>query len=355
LKYQVTLSGSGHSFECDEAQNILAAGLKAGYMLPYNCRSGFCRTCKSRIVSGTISYADQPMTHYLPAADHNAGFALLCQANPRSDLVIETDEIVGEENIRPRKTPCRIIAMERMAPDVMVVRLRLPLNENIRYLPGQHLSFDLGDGVTREYSIANACQPEGMTELELHIRHMPGGLFTDRLFNEMKERALMRIEVPLGTFFLRTDNDNPVILMATGTGFAPIKAMVDHACATGVANHRRFHLYWGGRTEQDLYMADMARGWAEELPDFMFVPVLSQPPAGAPAPSHARYVQDRVIEDHPDLSGFDVYACGSPAMIRESRQRFGAMAERAPAHFYADEFLTAAERADCLDTMEEIS
>lgn len=352
MTYKVTLKGSGHSFECGPAQNVLAAGLEAGFMLPYNCRSGFCRTCKSKIVTGTISYADRPMTHYLSAEDHAEGYALLCQANPRSDLMVDADEIVGLENIAPRKTPCRIIAMERMAPDVMLVRLRLPLNENIRYFPGQHLIFDLGDGSKREYSMAGVCRPEGMTELELHIRHVPGGAFTDRLFNEMAVRELMRIEVPLGTFFLRPEGSSHVTMLATGTGFAPIKAMVEHAIATGEIARRACTLYWGGREEADLYLSALARRWAEEHPTFTFVPVLSRP--NDQWRGRVGYVQDRMIEDHPDLSGHDVYACGSPAMITAAAQRFEALGGQAPANFYADEFLTAADRAErTREQMEE--
>ncbi|MCP3730013.1 2Fe-2S iron-sulfur cluster-binding protein [Sphingomonas sp. MG17] len=344
MKYQVTLSGSGHRFECGEKQNILAAGLEAGFMLPYNCRSGFCRTCKSKVVEGAISYADQPMTHYLTVAEHEAGYALLCQANPRSDLLIETDEIIGAENIRPHQTPCRIVAMDRAADDVMILKLRLPQNENVRYFPGQHLAFDLGEGVKREYSIANVCKPEGVTELELHIRHTPGGVFTDRLFNEMALKALLRLEMPLGTFFLRSDSDRPVMLLATGTGFAPIKAMVEHAIATGEIGQRSFTLYWGGRREEDLYMAGLAREWAGQYPGFTFHPVLSRAPDGE-WQGRTGHVQDQLIADHPDLSGADVYACGSPAMIEDTARRFEAMGGQGPAHFYADEFLTAAERA----------
>lgn len=345
MKHKVTLSGSGHTFDCDESQNVLAAGLEAGYMLPYNCRSGFCRTCKSKILTGTVSYADKPMSHYLTADEHVAGFALLCQANPRADLTVETDEILGAEHLRPRETPCRIVAMERLTNDVMLVRLRLPMNENVRYFPGQHLSFDLGAGVRREYSMAGASRPEGVTEFELHVRHTPGGLFTDKLFNQTKLRALMHIEAPLGTFFLRSDRDNNVIMMATGTGFAPIKAMIEHAISTGEINRRNFQFYWGGRSEEDLYMADVVRGWDEMHPGFQFIPVLSRPPSDGAGAVRVGYVQDQVLRDHPDLSGFDVYACGSPGMIADADQRFTALGARAPAHFYMDEFLTAADRA----------
>lgn len=345
MSFTVTIQSSGHQFACGERQSVLAAGLDAGYMLPYNCRSGFCRTCKSRIVSGKISYADRPMTHYLSEAEQAAGYALLCQASPRSDILVDAAEIVGVENIAPRRTPCRITELTQLAADVMLVRLRLPLNENVRYFAGQHLKFYLGDGIEREYSIANACQSAGMTEFELHVRRLEGGVFTDRLFTQMSVRALMRIEVPLGTFFLRSDSVRPVILMATGTGFAPIKAMVEHAIATGDIERRAFTLYWGARRSADLYMAEQTRRWAEEHDAFRFIPVLSRPADDGNWTGPTGYVQDRVLEDYPDLSGADVYACGSPAMIEDAEARFAALGTRAPAAFFADEFLTAAERA----------
>jgi len=183
-----------------------------------------------------------------------------------------------------------------------------------------------------------------VTELELHVRHTPGGVFTDRLFNEMALKTLLRLEMPLGTFFLRSDADRPVALLATGTGFAPIKAMIEHAILTDEIDQRDFTLYWGGRVEADLYMADLVRAWAAQHPRFTFHPVLSREPA-AQWQGRTGHVQDQLLADHADLSGFDVYACGSPAMIEDTARRFEAMGGQGPAHFYADEFLTAAERA----------
>jgi CDP-4-dehydro-6-deoxyglucose reductase, E3 len=351
LMSKVTIESSGHTFECGPEENVLAAGLRAGFMLPYNCRSGLCRTCKSRVVSGAVQYRDKVQTHYLSTEDQQKGFALLCQAQPCSDLVIQTDEIVGMENLRPRVTPCRITEMTLKSSDIMVLRLRLPMNENVAFFSGQHLSFILKDGARREYSIANACGPAGMTAIELHIRRYPGGDFTDRLFTEISVGALMRIELPLGTFFLRTDETRPLVLMATGTGFAPIKAMLEQAVATGLIADRELTLYWGGRRREDLYMFELAEAWAQEYPRFRFVPILSRPEPGWTG--RTGYVQHNVLSDYTNLSNYDVYACGSPAMVQSARTALTSLDAAAPARFFGDEFLTSADKAETHDEMQQ--
>jgi CDP-4-dehydro-6-deoxyglucose reductase len=296
-------------------------------------------------VAGEVTYGATPQSHYISAEERAKGFALLCQAKPASDLLIEADEIVGMEDLMPRVLPCRIFEMTRLAPDVMGVKLRLPMNDNVRYFPGQNLSFILEGGVRREYSIANACTAEGVTAVELHIRHYPGGVFTDRLFGDIEVGKLMRIELPLGTFFLRTDTESPLILMATGTGFAPIKAMMEHAIDTGLIHKRSIALYWGGRRRSDLYFYELAESWARAYPRFHFAPIVSRPGECADWTGRTGYVQDNVLADQPDLSGFDVYACGSPAMVKDARARFAALGTGAPVRFFADEFLTAADKA----------
>ncbi len=343
--FAVTLSGSGHEFSCASDEAVLTAGLNAGYMLPYNCRSGFCRTCKSRILSGEVVYPVEVKSHYLSLAEREEGLALLCQAHAVSDLVVETDEIVGVAHIAPRRSPCKIVALEALAPDVLRVTLRFPMNENLRYFPGQHLSIELSDGARREYSIASACAPQGMTLLDLHIRHLPGGLFTDKLFAERKIGALLRVDVPLGTFLLKPGTTNPLLLIATGTGFAPLKAMIEQEADAGRIQGRTIHLYWGGRRREDLYMMELAERWAAEHPSLRFVPVLSQPSKACAWDGATGYVQDRVLADLPDLSALEVYACGSPAMVAAARARFEALGSRAPIYFHSDEFLTAADRA----------
>ena len=347
----ITIESSGHTFECAPEENVLAAGLRAGFMLPYNCKSGLCRTCKSKVVTGEVQYRDKVQTHYLSIEDQQQGFALLCQAQPCSDLIIQTDEIVGMQNLRPRVTPCRITEMTRKAADIMVLKLRLPMNENVVFFPGQHLSLLLSQGARREYSIANACGPAGMTALELHIRRYPGGLFTDRLFTDIKVGALMRIELPLGTFFLRTDEVRPLLLLATGTGFAPIKGILEQAVASGLLAEREVTLYWGGRRREDLYLFELVQSWAKEYPRFRFVPLLSRPiPEWT---GRTGYVQDSVLADYTDLSSYDVYACGAPAMVQSARAALSSLGAGAPARFFGDEFLSSADKADTHNLVQQ--
>ena len=344
MTHRVRIEPSGRQFDVADGSTVLAAGLAAGVPLQYNCRSGFCMMCKGRIIAGGVSYDDIPLETYLSASEREAGYALLCQARARSDLIVEATELNDLEHVRPRTTPCRIFAMERVAPDVMIVRLRLPINENLRYQAGQHLSIALGADLRRDYSIANACRAEGMTELELHVRHLPGGAFTDRLFSEIKLRSLLTIEVPLGTVYLHDDGQGPVLLLTTGTGFAPAKAMIEHAIASGLIARRPVTLYWGGRTRRDLYMFEQCERWASDYANFRFAPVLSRPSPECRWSGRVGHVQDHAIADIPDLSSFEIHACGSPAMVRDAQRQTVSRAGADPARFHADAFTTAADK-----------
>src|SRR5437867_660051 len=226
MGHRVTLKPSGHGFEVAEGQNILQAGLDAGFMMPYSCRTGVCRTCRGTLLEGKVDYGAVHPT-YLPDSDKAKGYALLCQAKPLSDIVVEVHELAGMAGIRPRKIPCRVERIERPAPDVAILNLRLPMNENFRFLAGQYIDILLKDAKRRSYSIANPPRPEGVTALQVHVRHTPGGLFTDRVFSTLKERELLRFEGPLGTFFVREESDKPIVMVASGTGCAPV--MVDAA------------------------------------------------------------------------------------------------------------------------------
>ena len=345
MSFIVTLHGSGNCFEAPADGNILAAGLKAGYMLPYNCRSGLCRTCKSRIIDGAVDYPDKPLTSYLSADDIAAGYALICQAHARSNLVIDANELRDLATVQPVVMPCRVTELTRLAPDVMRVKLRLPMNGNLRYLPGQHVSILLDGGARRDYSIASPCRAAGVTELELHIRHIEGGLFTDRVFTEMKPRTLLKVEVPLGSFFVRAERDAPIIFLATSTGFAPVKAMMEQLLVSGTHKTRPVHLYWGARTRADLYLNDLAEKWARDS-GICYIPVLSRPTRACGWTGRTGHIQEHVLADHPDLTGHEIYACGSPRMVRDARDLVAAHRGVDPANFFADEFLTAADQAD---------
>jgi CDP-4-dehydro-6-deoxyglucose reductase len=328
---KVTLQPSGHSFEVLEGQNIVQAGLAAGYMLPYSCRAGVCRTCRGTLLEGKVDYG---MVHetYLPESDKAKGLALLCQAKPLTDVVVEVREVQG---VRPRMIPCRVEKLDKPAPDVAVIGLRLPMNENFRFLAGQYIDFLLKDGKRRSYSLATRPDPAGVTALEIHVRHTPGGLFTDHVFGNLKVRELLRFEGPLGSFYLREDSDRPIVMLASGTGFAPIRAMCEYAAEKKIS--RPITLYWGARLKRDLYMLELARSW----PHVKFVPVLSDEKWDG----RTGFVHCAVMEDFPDLSGVQVYACGAPIVVDSARRDFSAQCKLPPDEFYADSFLTEADKA----------
>jgi len=328
---KVTLQPSGHSFEVPEGQNIVQAGLAAGYMLPYSCRAGVCRTCRGTILEGKVDYGLVHET-YLPESDKAKGLALLCQAKPLTDVVVEVREVQG---VKPRMIPCRVERLEKPAPDVAVIGLRLPMNENFRFLAGQYIDFLLKEGKRRSYSLATRPDPAGVTALEIHVRHTPGGAFTDHVFSNLKVRDLLRFEGPLGSFYLREDSSKPIVMLASGTGFAPIKAMCDYAAEKKIT--RPITLYWGGRLKRDLYQFEAAQAW----PHVKFIPVLSDEKWDG----RTGFVHRAVMEDFPDLSGRQVYACGAPAMIDAARRDFTAQCGLPEDQFFADSFTSEADLA----------
>lgn len=344
MSYRVTLEPSGHSFEAAENRNVLRSGLEAGFNLPYSCRAGGCSTCRGRILDGTVDHALSTET-YLPQSLRDQGFALLCQAKPLSDLVIEIEELTLHLS-KPHVIPCRVKQIRKLAPDVIALRLRTPYNENMLFAAGQYIDFLLEDGKRRSYSIANAPMLEGgMMDLEFHIRHSPGGLFTDRVFHKLKPNELLRFEGPLGTFYLREEREKPIIFLAGGTGFGPIKAMIEYAIRRNISATRPIAFYWGCRARQDLYMPELPERWATEAPNFRYVPVLSDASPGDGWTGRTGLVHRALMDDFPDLSRHQVYACGAPAMIEAARRDFSGLCRLPAEEFFADAFLTEAELA----------
>jgi CDP-4-dehydro-6-deoxyglucose reductase, E3 len=339
MTHRVTLKPSGHSYAVQEGQNVLQAGIDAGFMMPYSCRAGVCRTCRGTILEGEVDYGAVHAT-YLPDNDKAKGYALLCQAKPLSDLVIEVREVEG---VPARTIPCRVERLDKPAPDVAVIGLRLPMNENFHFLPGQYIDVLLKDGKRRSYSLATRPEPGGVTALEIHVRHTPGGAFTDHVFTGLKTRDLLRFNGPLGSFYLREDSDKPIVMVASGTGFAPIKAICETALAKNLAAKRPITLYWGCRSKRDLYMLDVPAGWQHA--GFRFVPVLSDPTPECQWTGRTGFVHRAAMEDFPDMSGIQVYACGAPVMVEAARHDFSLHCNLPAEEFFADSFLTEADKA----------
>lgn len=338
MSYQITLQPSGHHFTVEEGERILSAGLAAHLRMPYGCRMGTCRSCRGKVVSGNIELGDAHPT-YLPQSQRDEGYALLCQATARSDLVINLEEL--PQLAEPREAPVIVKELTRHTDDVMIVTLRVPLHLNMRYAPGQYVDLLLGGGMKRSYSIANP-PLDGTVDLQFHIRHLPGGAFTERLFGGMKPREKLQIEGPLGAFFLR-DSDKPALLIASGTGYAPIRAILLHSLPQKTG--RKMVLYWGGRRLRDIYMFEEAMALAEQYPDFSFIPVLSEPDAPDEWTGRTGFVHSVAMQDLPDLSSWQAYACGTPAMVEAARTEFSAICGLPQEQFFADSFITQAELA----------
>jgi CDP-4-dehydro-6-deoxyglucose reductase len=340
MTFQITVQPSGHQFDCEADETVLAAAIRAGIGLPYGCKNGACGSCKGRIVEGQVEHKPHQQ-RALSEQEKAHGFALFCCAVPDADLQIEAREISGNSDYPVRKMPTRVQAIRKAAPDVAIISLQLPANEALAYRAGQYIEFMLKDGRRRAYSIANAPSYEG--PLELHIRYMAGGVFTEHVFNTMKERDILRFEGPLGTFFLREDSDKPIVLLASGTGFAPVKALVEHLMH--LKSTRPVRLYWGGRRPQDLYMNELCEAWAATLPDLRYVPVISDALPEDHWSGRTGYVHEAVMRDIPDLSGYQVYACGAPLMVDAARRDYVARAGLPAEEFFADAFTSEADLA----------
>ena len=340
MSFQITVQPSGRQFTCDEGETILTAAIRAGVGLPYGCKNGACSSCKGKLLEGEISHGAH-QEKALPVKEEQLGFALFCCATPHSDVTIEAREVAGVGEFPVRKMPTRVAKIDKVADDVVIVSLQLPANERLQYLAGQYIEFILRDGKRRSYSMANA--PHKDEHLTLHIRHMPGGLFTDQVFTTLKERDILRLEGPLGTFFLREDSGKPMVLLASGTGFAPIKALVEQCIHTG--SQRPITLYWGGRRPQDLYMMALCEEWAATLPNFRFVPVISNARPEDQWQGRGGFVHQAVIDDFPDLSAYQVYSCGAPVVVESAQRDFVALCKLPAEEFYADSFTSEADLA----------
>jgi CDP-4-dehydro-6-deoxyglucose reductase len=335
MSFQITVQPSGRQFVASDDETILDAALRQGLTLPYGCKDGACGSCKGKVLSGTV---DHGKGQALKDDEKMAGMALFCCARAQSDLVVESRQITATGDIPVKTLPARIEKLERLAPDVIALHLKLPASERLQFLAGQYVDILMKDGRKRSFSLANAPHDDAL--LQLHIRHVAGGAFTDQVFATMKVKDILRFNGPHGSFFLREDSDKPMILLAGGTGFAPIKAIVEHALAENCT--REMVIYWGARARTDLYMDELPRGWATAQANIRYVPVLSEPTAEDAWSGRSGLVHQAVMADFPDLSGHQVYACGAPGMIDAARRDFTATCGLPEEEFFADAFTYSA-------------
>jgi CDP-4-dehydro-6-deoxyglucose reductase, E3 len=342
MTFRITLKPSERSFDVARDEPILSAAIRDGVGLPYGCKDGACGSCKSRLLEGRVIHGAH-QDKALSAAEEAAGLILTCCATPQTDCVVEARSVPGAGEFPILKMPGRILSLERAAADVMIMRVQLPANQNFQFHAGQYVEFILRDGARRSYSMANAPHNLGTpAAIELHLRHMPGGKFTDQVFSTLKERDIVRMEGPFGSFFLREESTKPLVLLASGTGMAPIKALIERLLA--IHSDRPATLYWGCRSRDDLYLHDWAQALSTSLPQLSYVPVLSEPRPADGWTGRTGLVHQAVMADLPDLSGHQVYACGAPIMVDSARHDFVARCRLPETEFFADSFTSEADK-----------
>lgn len=331
MTYQITIQPSGHTCSAKVYETVLESAIEAGFNIPYGCRNGACGSCKGTILSGEVDYGDYARSA-LSEEEKAAGKALFCCARPLSDLTIECREIIIGA-IAPRILPARVERKQQLSHDVMALFLKLPSNERLQFMAGQYIEFLLKDGKRRAFSLANAPHVDSL--LELHLRLIPGGVFTEYVFKEMPDKAILRIEGPFGSFYYHDDSDKPMIMVAGGTGFAPIKGIIEHMLHNNIK--REVAIYWGAKAREDLYMPELPEAWSKQYPHIKFIPVLSEALPQDNWQGRTGLVHQAVLDDIADLSAYEVYCCGAPAMVEVAHVSFlqAGLPEDA---FYSDAF-----------------
>ena len=342
MSFTITVQPSGRTFTANPDEALLAAAMRQGIGLPYGCKDGACGSCKCKKVSGDVTHGTHQVKALSPE-EAEQGFILTCCGAAHSDVVIESRQVTDESAFPIKKMPTRVASLAKLSHDVMALRLQLPAADVFKYHAGQYIEFLLRDGDRRAYSMANA--PHTQLEnpgLELHVRHTPGGKFTDHVFSAMKEKEILRVEGPFGSFYLREESAKPMVFLASGTGFAPIKSMIEHMRVKNIT--RPAVLYWGGRRPFDLYMHDWVLDQVAHMPNLTYIPVVSDALPEDAWAGRTGFVHNAVLQDLPDLNAHQVYACGAPIVVDSAQAAY--VAAGLPAdEFFADSFVTEKDKA----------
>ena len=336
MSYTIKILPSGHLFQTKRSQTILEAAIDAGINLPYGCRNGSCGACKGKVLEGEV-YLEDYQFSVISENEINNGITLFCRAMAKEDLTIEVRELAMTNNIRPKIFPVRVEVLEKLTHDVMVMKLKLPSTDKLQFVAGQYLEFLLKDGKKRAFSIASPSHESSL--LEIHLRLIPGGEFTKYVFQEMKEKSILRVEGPFGNFYLREESIKPIIFVAGGTGFAPIKGMIEETIQKGLS--RPIKLYRGARVLNDLYMDDLCKKWANDFSHIEYIPVLSESRKEDNWQGRESLVHEAVLKDFVNLNNYQVYCCGAPQMVEVAYNAFiqQGLEEN---EFYSDVFTFAA-------------
>ncbi len=333
--FEINIKSTGKTFSVEGGETILEAALRNDIQLPFGCLTGGCGSCKGKVIEGEVDHGDSK-AFALSESDRGQGMALFCQARPQSNLAVDT--LNGYQQKNPaKKLPSRVSSINKISSDVISLELKTPPTQNFEFIPGQYIDVLLDNGKRRSYSMANT--PDGSHTIQLHIRAIKDGLFTDFVMNTLREKDILRLEGPLGDFSFDRSTDKPAIFLASGTGFAPIKSIIEDQLKQDCS--RELTLYWGGRRPQDLYMNLLAEQWSRENSHFKYVPVVSQPRVDDLWKGKTGNVHKAVMEDFKSLADVQIYACGAPAMVEAAQKDFVQYRELPEEEFFSDAFTPA--------------
>lgn len=339
MDYKISNRSNQTRFQCEANETILQAALRNGHLYPYGCQSGACGACKSKVVSGTVKHRTRD-SEVLSDVELAEGWCLTCQAVPLEDIEIEVKEIARVKEIEVKTMPTRVAEKNLLANDVIQLFLSLPNTQNFDFLPGQYIKIMLKNGKQRSFSIANTPEQAQQQGLELHVRVVPDGHYSPQVKDNLKIKDIVRIQGPYGTYFLRKEEARPIIMIAGGTGFAPVKGLIEDALEAGL--EQPITLYWGARRERDLYMNALAQHWEKEIPGFRYIPVLSEADTSSDWQGKTGFVHETIARQQPDLSEFSIYASGPPVMIDALKQALPGKGLNED-FFYTDAFDYAAQ------------
>lgn len=343
MSYHIAIAQSDVAFDARTDQTILDAAASHGIALPYSCRKGVCGNCRGRVLQGSLLAGTGGGGHETGIDAPNEH--LFCQARAASDLVIAPRDWTRIDPAARKTLQATLFRKQALADDVTLLHLRFPNGVRAKFAAGQYLHVLLPDGERRSFSMANP--PHDNDGLQLHIRHSEGGRFSTGILPTLNRGDVLKVELPHGDFTLREQTGRPMLFVAGGTGFAPIKSLIDHILRRGI--ERDIVLYWGARTPDGVYARAVVEKWQRRRPDLRFEPVVSDEDLPQAWAGRRGFVHEAVVADFDSLAGWDVYACGSPPMVQAVRlaciDRLGLPPER----FYNDAFVSgpavAAEHA----------
>jgi CDP-4-dehydro-6-deoxyglucose reductase/terephthalate 1,2-dioxygenase reductase component len=326
MAFTIHIDGTEQRFACEPGQNILDAGLKAGIEMPYSCRKGVCGNCAGGIAAGEVECPPSNVTE--------PGQHLYCQCVPRGDVRIVPSAWHRIDPASRKIFKARVFRNTLAAADVSVLQLRLPAGQRARFRAGQYLQVTLPDGSKRSYSMANP--PHESDSLQLHIRHVEGGQFT-RIVPTLQPGDVLEVELPFGNFELKEEATAPMLCVVGGTGFAPVKSLLDDLVKKRIT--RPVTLVWGARNAGGLYLMSAVERWQRLLPAFRFVPAVEDEADARKIGGFSGRVDDAVRTGFESLAGHEVYSCGAPAMVSAVRQVCVEERGLRPAHFFSDVFV----------------